>query len=240
MITEETARKQLETLHQEGNVLAKAFADEEETESFEVGYQRWYSRALPLMKQLALDRYLEFQSFYLVDPKYGWYNSGAYVIQDYFRDRESLDEDFDAEEATTRCFKNQLAILKSVSDRLVWGQMDTDDQAERGLQLAFLETARSLMNINERAAGAMAATVLEGYLKKLAAKHKLRLRKQTPSLREYIDALHTAKVLDIPVHSQAIWLAEIANRSRAEGEGPTKRQVRDLIDGAHYLIMNVF
>lgn len=240
MITEEQACKQLETLHQEGRGLAKSFVDEDKEESFEEGYQRWYSRALPLMKQLALDRYAEFQSYYAADPRYPWGDTGAYVIQDYFRGRDFVDQDFDPRPDTARCFRIQLAILKSVSDRLAWGQMDTADQAERGLQLAFLETARDLLKINERAAGALASTVLEAYLKKLAAKHKLRLRKQTPPLREYIDSLHTAKVFDIPIHSQAIWLAEIAARSRAEGESPTKLQVRDLIDGTHWLITNMF
>lgn len=237
MITEEIARKQFEALHQEGITLAKAFAKEEEAEPFEEGYQRWYSRALPLMKQLALDRYIEFQSYYFTDPRYAWYNTSAYIIQDYFRDAEG---DSDAREKVARSFTSQLAILKSISDRLAWGQMDTADQAERGLQLAFLETARSLLNINERAAGAMAGAVLEGYLKKLTAKHCLKFRKQAPLLKEYVDALHTAKVLDIPVHAQATWLAEIATRSRAAGESPTKLQVRDLIDGTHWLITNVF
>jgi hypothetical protein len=200
---------------------------------FEERYQSWYSRALPLMKALALDRYAEFQSFYVVDPRYSWSNTSAYVIQDYFRGRESG-------ENATRCFKNQLAILKSISDRLAWDQMDTDDQKERGLQLAFLETARDLLKINERAAGALASTVLEAYLKKLAASCKLKFRKQAPAIREYVEALKTAKVLDIAAHSQAIWLAEISDRSRAEGESPTKLQVRDLIDGTRWLISNVF
>jgi hypothetical protein len=239
MITEEVAKKQLETLHQEGSTLAKAFAKEEDV-AFEESYQSWYSRALPLMKQLALDRYWEFQSYYFTDPKYAYFNTGAYVIQDYFRGRDTVDEDFDPRPDTIRCFRIQLAILKSVSDRLAWSELDTDEQTERGLQLAFLETARGLMSVNERAAGALAGTVLEGYLKKLCAKYKLKFRKQTPPLREYIDALHTSKVLDMSVHSQAIWLAEIADRSRAEGECPTKLQVRDLIDGSRWLIANVF
>lgn len=203
---------------------------------FEERYQSWYSRTLPLMKQLAQDRYTEFQSFYVVDSRYPWSDRSAYVIQDYFRGRES---DYAGEEAV-RCFKNQLAILKSVSDRLAWGQMDTDEQAERGLQLSLLETARDLLKINERSAGALAGTVLETYLKKLSGKYKLKFRKQAPPLREYIDALHAAKVLDIPVHSQATWLAELSDRSRSEGESPTKPQVRDLIDGTRWLITNVF
>lgn len=280
MITEEVARKQLETLHQEGSALAEEFGAEQQRRRklygkrapketpgllivhvglqkkekkkkeedqvpeppsvdeihFEERYQSWYSRVLPLMKQLAQDRYSEFQSFYVVDHRYPWGDTSAYVIQDYLRGRESDDDG----EETARCFKNQLAILKSILDRLTWGQMDTADQAERGLQLAFLETARSLMNINERSAGALAGTVLEAHLRKLTARHQLKFRKQAPPLREYIDALHTAKILDIPVHAQATWMAEIASRSRAAGESPTKPQVRDLIDGTHWLITNVF
>ena len=236
MISEDTAKKQLQTLHQEGSALAKTFAEEEEADSFEEGYQKWYSRTLPLMKQLALDRYPEFQSYYLVDPKYGWYNSNAYVIQDYFRGRESDD----AVTETARCFRSQLALLKSVEDRLAWSSIDTADQAERGLQLAFLETARDLMQINERAAGALAGTVLETYLKKLAATYKLKFRKLSPSIREYLEALKTAKALDIAVHSKAIWLAEISDRSRAAGETPTKLQVRDLIDGTNWFLCNIF
>lgn len=235
MITEEIARKQLETLHQEGSALAKAFG-EEEAEDVEGPYQTWYSRALPLMKQLALDRYAEFQSYYVLDPRYPWGDTTSYVIQDYFRGRDSEDSG----EQTLRCFRNQLAILKSVSDRLAWGQLDTAEQAERGLQLSLLETARRLNDISERAAGAVAGTVLEGWLKKLSTKHKLKFRKQAPPLREYIDALHAAKVMDIAVHSQATWLAEINDRSRSPGESPTKLQVRDLIDGTNWLVRNVF
>jgi hypothetical protein len=46
MITEETARKQLETLPQEGSALAIAFSNEEEAEPFETAYQRWV-RGMP-------------------------------------------------------------------------------------------------------------------------------------------------------------------------------------------------
>jgi hypothetical protein len=279
MITEENAKKQLQTLHQEGSVLAEEFSaeqlrrgklypkrrskkqlkvvilhfsdkkkNEEEQEPapepipvdethFEERYQSWYSRALPLMRQLAQDRYAEFQSFYVVDPRYPWGETSAFVIQDYFRGRDSDDPG----EETTRCFKNQLAILKSVADRLAWASLDTDDQAERGLQLALLGTARGLMDINERAAGVMAGTVLEAYLKKLAARHKLKFRKQSPPPAELAEALKAAKIFDVAVWSQATWLAEVRERCfRSKGEVPTKLQIRDLIDGTHWLITNAF
>ena len=300
MITEDTARKQLETLHQEGSALAEEFGaeqrrrptlypkqgkrmgdvivvtvpgkiwEEEQEEKqkkkrqapepplvdeihFEERYQSWYSRALPLMKQLAQDRYAEFQSLYVVDPRYPWCKPDAYVIQDFFRARESAEAGVEA----ARCFKNQLAILKSVRDRLEWQTLTTDDQVERALQLELLKTARDLIKISERAAGALAGTMLQVYLKKLAARHQLKLRKQSPSPEELAKALKAAKVIDVPVHSQLTWLAEIyarvtvkeggdadsagaKTRPKAKGEAPTKLQVRDLIDGTHWLIINVF
>lgn len=236
MITEETAKEQLQTLYKEGTALGRGFA-EGETEAFEEGYQSWYSRALPLMKALALDRYAEFQSYYVVDPRYPWGDTTSFVIQDYFRGRESAD----AAEDTARCFRNQLTILKSVSDRLTWSQMDTADQAARSLQLAALESARELIRISERAAGALAGTVLQTFLATLASKHQLKFRKNSPTSRDYAEALKSANALDIPIWSQCTWLAEIHDRSiQADGEGPTKAQVRDLIDGTHWLITNVF
>lgn len=238
MITEETARKQLETLHQEGSALAETLEAEEEDDSFEVGYQSWYSRSLPLMKQLGPDRYAEFQRFYSRHGKSTVHWSRDAVIHDYLLGVQGGLED--SREAAARCFRSQLAILKSVADRLAWVQMDTEEQAERGLQLAFLEAARGLIEVNERAAGVLAGSVLESYLKKLAIKHRLKFRKHVPLLREYIEALHTGKIFDIPVHAQAVWLAEIAARSRNAGEEPTKHQVRDLVDGTRWLVANVF
>ena len=81
---------------------------------------------------------------------------------------------------------------------------------------------------------------MEAYLKKLAAKHQLKLRKQSPTVAELADALKAAQVLDVPAHSQLTWLAEIRSRSLKEGETPTKLQVRDLVDGTRWLITNVF
>ena len=198
-------------------------------------YQTWYSRSLPLMKDLAPDRHAEFQSFYVSEPKY---RRGArpYVIQDYLRGRGADG----AAEKTVGNFRNQLSILKSVLNRLAWSQLDTEEQTERGLQLGLLDTARKLMGTNEQAAGALAGAILEGYLKKLTAKHRLRFRKLAPPLREYIDALHKAKVLDLQIHAQAALLAEISDRSCSPAEPPTKLQVRDLIDGTYWLITNVF
>ncbi len=225
MLTEEMVKKQLETLYREGRALAKAFtAEEGEGESFEEGYQAWFSRALPLMKQLAADRYAEFQSYYIVDPKYAWCSAGAYVIQDYFRGKKCLVGDFEAEEEVAKSFRSQLAILRSVSERLAWASLETDDQAERSLQLALLETARGLIDVDARAAGVLAGTVLEGYLRKLAAKHKLKFRKQAPLLREYIEALTPREYSTRPLIPKVSgWRRSPLDRERERRRPPNYR-----------------
>lgn len=245
MITKEMLAKQLSELHQEGQGLVAAFEDEkkgkQETEPFESMYQSWYTKTLPLMKQLAADRYAEFRIYYEGDPDRGLLQPHSYAVQDYLLEHMPDNDGFDHEYETARCISSQLAILKAVADRLEWQRVDTVDQAGRSLQLAELETARDLVKISERAAGALAGTVLQTFLAALAQKHKLKFRKHAPSSRDYAEALKTANVLDVPVWSQSTWLAEIHDRClRPEGEAPTKTQVRDLIDGVHWLITNVF
>lgn len=200
MITEETVKKQLDTLYQEGVAFAEAFAAEEEAEPFQAGYQRWYSRALTLMKQLAPERYAEFQRYYNRDPKAGLHWSHDHVIQDYICGLGSSNPVTTRQQAL-HCFSIQLAILKSVADRIPWMALDTEDQAARSLHLGVLEAARDLIKISERAAGALAGVVLLAHLTRLAAEHQVKLRKQSPPPAELVEALKAARVIDVPVHS---------------------------------------
>lgn len=208
---------------------------------FDHEYQRWYGISLTLMKQYAPERYVEFQAYYQADPKRDEVQAYNYTIQDWFRFR-AFDEDTQFREwsVVVRCFMNQLTILKAVRDRLEWQTLSTQGQSDRAIQLELLETARGLIGINERASGALAGTILHGFLSALAAKYRLKFRKNVPDSRELVEALKTGKFFDVPIWSQAAWLAEIHERSISQGEPPTKVQVRDLIDGTRWLISNVF
>ena len=218
---------------------AKEIAAEES--EFACGYQRWYSLTLELMEQYAPDRFAEFQSYYQPERKREYIDDSNYVIQDWLWERG-----FERGSSRSpwvvvgRCILNQVAILKSVKDRLDWQSASTTDHSRRGMQLDLLQIARDLIKVDERAAGVMAGRILELYLNELAAGHEVKLRKQFPPLRELFDALKDAGILDIPVHAQGTWAAEIANRCRAEGESPSKVQVRDLVDTSHWLLSNIF
>lgn len=212
-----------------------------EDSEFACGYQRWYSLTLDLMAEHAPDRLAEFQSYYQPDRKRGDIDDSNYVIQDWLWER-GFDRDGRRLPwvAVGRCILNQIAILKSAKDRLDWQSASTESHARRGMQMDLLQIARDLIKVNERAAGVMAGRVLELYLNELAAAHEVKLRKRFPPLGELFDALKDANILDIPTHAQGIWAAEIASRCRAEGESPSKVQVRDLIDTSHWLLSNVF
>ena len=212
-----------------------------EDSEFASGYQLWYSVSIGLMGEFAPERLEEFKSYYQPDRKRGDVTDSNYVVQDWLWGRGfEVDGSRYPWAAVGRCILNQVAILKAVKDRLAWQSASTTDHSRRGIQLDLLQIARDLIKVNERAAGVMAGRVLELFLNELAASHEVKLRKRFPPLRELFDALKDAGILDIPVHAQGIWAAEIASRCRAEGESPTKVQVRDLIDTSHWLITNIF
>lgn len=96
MITKDTLKKQLNTLHTEGVSLSQVLGEmNPDTEAFEVAYQSWYTRALPLMKQLAADRYAEFRTYYQADPRRNLVLPFNYAIQDYFLGEKPNHDDFD-------------------------------------------------------------------------------------------------------------------------------------------------
>lgn len=242
MATAATIKKEISTLQAEGEALAAAFGRGKRHASFEAEYQRWYTRALPVVKQVAPDRYAEFRSYYEMGFRMQGHWSHAYTIQHYLKGIDPfVGDDYDIRELAGRCFGNQLAIFASLLSRVDYALLDTEDRIRVELQAAELETARSLVRISARAAGALAGTVLETHLGKLARKHRARTFKKRPGIRDLNDALQRAGVLDAQVWSQVGWLADIRDCCALKQDVPPKKaRVRDLIDGTLWLTRNVF
>ena len=243
MLTAEEIKREVVALQEEGGELMAAFRQKRKSTPFEAQYQCWYTRALPLVRRLAPDRYAEFRSYYEIDPRrpHGHW-SHAYVIQHYMKGIDPfVGDDYDIHQLTAVCFYNQLIIFDSLLARLDYTLADLEDQLQVGLQAAELEAARSLIKLSARSAGALAGVVLEAHLRRLVRKHRVKLRKQKPRLRDLADALKDAGILDAQAWSQLGWLADIRERCvQKQDVPPTKAQARDLIDGAHWLIKNVF
>ncbi len=97
------------------------------------------------------------------------------------------------------------------------------------------------MKINLRAAGSLAGVVIEHYLQKVAKNHHISIRKKYPTIGDLNDPLKNEKVIDTPTWRKITYLADIRNICAHKKEAePTKEQVSELINGADWLIKNIF
>lgn len=244
MSTAADLKVELTKLHQEGLALASTLSRRSKADAFPVGYQSWYSRALPVVKNLAPDRHAQFKSYYEVDPKRKWLSHDTYVIEDYLRGEEPYSHshcDFDSRLEARRCLENQLAIFKSLEERIGWKLLDIEDQLLVAILEAELKSAKSLIKTSARAARTIAGLVMETYLKRLARRHRVRIVKQQPSLRDLNDAIKAAGIYDTVVWSQISWLADLKERDILQRHvSEQKAEARDLVEGAGWLIKNVF
>ena len=244
MDTKETISKEVAALYKEGAELAQSFIKKEKGQNFHYEYQKWYTKALRVVDVLASDRYAEFKSYYEIDPKRKSLGYGTYVIQDYLRGVAPSKfnyPDFDTHEQVGQCLFNQLTIFHSLSERVNSVLSDIDGQLLSELQDAELETAKQLLKTSVRAAGSLAGVVVENHLQKVVKSHKITMHKKHPTISDLNDPLKNAEIIDTPTWRKIAYLADIRNLcSHKKDAEPTKEHVTELIDGANWLIKNVF
>ena len=243
MDTKETISKEISSLYNEGSDLVQAFQKNYDL-SFVYKYQNWYTFSLRVVEVLASDRYDEFKSYYEINPKRKGFGYGNYVIQDYIKGVAPSHisyPDFDTHEQTLQCIVNQLFIFKSLLGRVDSVLVNIDTELLSEIQDSELATARQLMKINLRAAGSLAGVVIEHYLQKVVKNHHITIRKKNPTISDLNDPLKNEKVIDTPTWRKITYLADIRNIcSHKKETDPTKEQVSELINGADWLIKNIF
>jgi hypothetical protein len=234
-------RKEMLALYAEGANLGAAFQKNEEKE-FHYAYQRWYTKALKTVASLASDRLQEFRSYYEVDPKRKSLSYGTYVIQDYIKGvKPPRHPDFDIRAQTLNCFFNQITILASLTERIDSLLTDVEGELYAELQDSEVVIARQLMKVSLRAAGALMGVVIEGHLQKVASNHSVKVAKKNPTIADLNDPLKAADIIDTPTWRKISFLADLRNIcSHKKGTEPTKEQVEELIQGAEWLMKNVF
>ena len=237
-------KQELTRLQTQGAALAPLLRSRKGVHCFQADYQRWYSAVLPLVKFLGPDRLPEFRSYYEVNPARKYLDHDTWAIQDYLvgnRPTTHTHCRFHMGRETQRCLGNQLAILASLQDRIYWMPAEVEEQMLVDLLESHLKSARSLIGISARAAGAVASLVLETYLRHVVRRRRISLKFRKPHIRELADALKQAGTIDLQVWRQTRWLADLRDRcTLAKDREPTAVEARDLLDGAGWLIKNVF
>jgi hypothetical protein len=216
--------------------------------SFEKSYQRWYSEASGVVKQLLPDRLQEFTQLYYGDPKRKVVSNVNYSIQDWLVGMRSATNPYTGEKfyddfgVAAMKFYMQLEILRSVEARFESSLLDIAQLVRADLFDSELDGARELLKHGfGRAAGALAGVVIERHLAQVAINHNLASRKKDPSIADFNDLLKASSVIDTPVWRQIQRLGDIRNLcDHNKQRDPTPEEVAELLDGAEKLSKTLF
>jgi hypothetical protein len=205
-------------------------------------YQKWYTTALPIVKQLVPERYADFISYYKVEKReeinLASYNISDYVSGIHFVDSYTKQDLFDPFDRFYINFLNQIGILSSCIPRLDSILTNIEGVLQGELFESELESAKDLLSKNHiRASGALAGVTLETHLSKVCKAHSIILKKANPTISDYNEELKNKGIVDIPAWRLIQRLGDIRNLAvHSKEREPTKDEIGDLIRGCEKLI----
>ena len=213
--------------------------------SFSAGYQAWYSEAGALVRQLLPNRLNDFSSYYEQPKTRKEVTYGSYRISDYLlrlQVKNALGEVTVGPSAAILRFEQQLAIVKAVKKRFESSLFDIRQLVQADLFDSELGAAKELVKHGFlRAAGAVAGVVMEKHLAQVCDNHAITIRKRTPTIADFNEALKKAEVVDTPQWRFNQHLGDIRNLCDHKKDAePTKEQVNDLVDGVMKLTKTLF
>jgi hypothetical protein len=212
-------------------------------------YQRWYTKALAVVRQLMPDRLEEFEELYIKKRPVKELTVSSYTISDFLlgisvtRRRGIYEEDaFDNKVVFATKLYQQLAILQSAYSRVDSILSDITGVLRADLFDSEIQGAHELLKNNYlRAAGTVASVVLESHLSQVCKNHNISFPKKILHISDYNEALKQNVVYDTPT-----WrLIQRYNDIRilcchAKDREPTKDEVKELIDGVEKAIKTIF
>ena len=214
--------------------------------SFSKGYQRWYSEALALLRQILPDRVADFCRHYEAPKGRRQISNDSYRIEDYLQGITTSNS-YTGEiivnlSAAIPHFHQQLAIVKAAEARFESSLFDIRQIVQADLLDSELEAAEHLAKAKFfRAAGAVSGVVLERHLSKVCADHNLSISKKNPTISDFNETLKAGDVIEIPQWRFIQHLADIRNIcDHAKTPDPTAEQVMDLVSGAKKIVKTIF
>lgn len=224
--------------------------DKEETQKFigslpisKIGYERWYSESLAVLRQLLPDRVNNFISFYEKPKNRKDVKYGNYVIQDFMQGLTvtRMGASDLTPSAALPQFRQQLSILKAAQVRFDSTLFEIRQLVQADLFDSEIEAARELLrNKFLRAAGAIAGVVLEKHLRQVCDDHNLKIAKKDPGVSDLNEILKANVVIDIPQWRHISLLGDIRNLcDHNKQKEPTAEQVTDLIDGTDKVLKTI-
>ena len=242
----ENIRQHLEASVKHGNELLKKLADKQDSFEFGTEYQHWYTRTLPLVKDLAPDRFGEFRGYYEVDPKRKEIGPVSYVLQDYLSGVAPAPDyygkvAFDRYQVAMSRMVNQVQIVASLASRIESVLSNVEGHLLADIEDRELSAAAKLLKTNLRAAGTLAGVVLERHLGQVVLNRGIKLTKMDPTIGDLNEALKKENVYQIPTYRKIQYLADVRNVCcHNKGRDPTPEEVKELLNGVGAIIKTVF
>jgi hypothetical protein len=216
--------------------------------AFESKYQKWYTEAFALIRQLLPDRLGEFETLYKADSKRKSVDATSYKIQDWLMGLRAIPNEytrkksFDDFAAVNNCFTVQLEILKSLESRFESSLFDIRQLVQADLFDSEIDVARELLkNGFLRAAGVVSSVVLEFHLSQVCTNHRIAPKKKDPSISDFNDQLKSSSVIDVPQWRFIQRLGDLRNLcSHKKHREPTSEEVAELIDGTEKITKTLY
>lgn len=211
--------------------------------NFKTRYEVWYSEALQYIKTFIPDRTNDFVALYKNEKRkevtFASYTISDAIIGLCMTRAGSIEVD---ESAAVPKMQQQVSILESalkLVDSVIYS-IQFSVRAE--LFDSELGAANELLKAGFlRASGAMCGVILEKHLSEVCTKHKISLRKKSPTINDYNEELKNAGVIDLPTWRHIQLLGDLRNLCCHDKKSePTKDQAKDLLNGTTKICKTVY
>ena len=222
--------EEIEALLKEGLYLMRELKKKDDSR-FRAGYQIWYTRVLPLIRQLLAERLAEFTNLY--DDKSTSYDIAGYLLDDAPMTGQTMD--------ARMSFIQQYRILESAQTRIDDILTNIHGLVQAEILDSELDAAIELWRAGHiRSAGTLAGVVLERHLAKVCSSKSLKILKKNPVLSDFNDILKDANVYDIPTWRGIQRFSDIRNLcAHPKDREPTKEEVDELIRGVERITKTI-
>lgn len=206
---------------------------------FVTNYERWYSKALPVVKQLQPNRIGDFTIQYKNEKRKELSHS-TYTISDALRTTTNRNGYFGPYTAAY-CMSSQLNIVQACLDTFDSKLYDIQTVLQADIFDSEIESAKHLQKKGFlRAAGAICGVILEKHFGVVCKNRNIPLKKKNPTIADYNDALKDI-AYDTIEWRRIQRLGDIRNLcDHNKDREPTKDEVDELISGTERTIKTLF
>lgn len=207
-------------------------------------YERWYSKAVVVIKQLVPERLVDFVGCYKYAGKSDRKDSASsFRVSDALTGRvvRQYGEIVAGMGSVYAYFDTQCSILKSAYDRMESSLYEIRQILQADLFDSEIVAARELNTKGfARAAGAMAGVILEKHLRTVADSHNIGVSKKNPCINDFNQKLKDESVIDIPTWRFIQRLGDLRNLcDHAKGPDPKVEQIEELLDGVDKIMKTI-